>query len=128
MKYWKIYLYFMVTLYFFSLITILSKPNVSKWFDIIVCTISLISLYGFSFKKKFLTQIFWKITCIICVAAEIWDIVKYIPSITTSMNTLFLSLIYLSFIIPIYIAMFLYAFKQNDLWKNKNNGEIITSI
>ena len=106
MKLWKPYFYFMVALFIFGLASFIAEPRLKRLADVAINIISLTALYGFVFNKEIFIKKFWKISFIVCVLVEISTLNETIGMPASFF--IFTSII----IIPIYVAMFLYAFKR----------------
>ena len=106
MKLWKPYFYFMVALFIFGLASFIAEPRLRRLVDVAINIISLTALYGFAFNKEIFIKKFWKISFIVCVLIEILTLIE-----ARGMPASFFIFISIA-VVPIYIAMFLYAFKR----------------
>ena len=85
---------------------------------------SLLPLFLFAFKKRWFTQIFWKGFFILKVTNLIFNnyyeyaFYRNFFSISPRVTASFISII-LMIILPAYIALFLYAFRQRKLFPAK---------
>jgi hypothetical protein len=86
-------------------------------------SIAIVGLYGFIKRKKLLTKLFWKIFFITAIFHEFWSVIDDIK-LSKELNSnevrpwfeAFDSLLYSSFEIPLFIALFFYGYQCKDLW------------
>jgi hypothetical protein len=119
MIFWKIYFYFMSIMYGLSLGTRIVAPTFLGWFDMLPSTLAMIAFFGFAFNRKFVSRIFWQATFIICIVIEIFLFVsiKRIAFLDGSTPPSFYRLGWSLISLPVYIPVFLYAFRKNSLWE-----------
>ena len=117
-KAWKIYFIFMAILNIFSLFDF---PR-QVWMEIIFKIsnlITLTALYGYCFNRKIWENLFWRFSFFVCALVEIIDCVTtnlfHRPLYSIGIN-----IIAALIVVPIYIAMYLYAFKSNNIWEKPN--------
>ena len=137
-KFWKFYFYLAIILIIieFSLRVVVSyfiagEPYFSpkNQLDLTVKVICLIGLYGFVFKRKIISQVFWIIIFIAIIPYDVWCIYSEIMleemlnknCLSTSSVLDFLGEFTFFFLLslPFYIALFLYGFKSKDIWSKK---------
>ena len=115
MLFWKIYFWFFVTL----LVVGYGTEGFSGIWDIIDLLISMGALVGFflyAYQKRFLNATFWKIYFPLHI---IWDFSFNLIIDPRVSGNAFDAMVFIGFlfIIPVYIAIYLYAFrffKEND--------------
>lgn len=105
---WKIYFWFFVII----LISGYTIEGINEGWDVLDLLISSFALMGFflyAYKKRFLSARFWKSYFLIYI---IWDFTYnflILPKIEGKFEPF--NLVGLVFVIPVYIALYLYAFK-----------------
>ncbi len=121
---WKIY---------FGFLLILSIPSYTHYglprhwgvIDFIIYILATIGLFGFCWSKKIFTKNFWKILLPICIIWNIFyqyfiplmpEVAKLSPKIP---RVVLATIIWIPYI-PLVIALYLYGFKNTELW-GKNN-------
>lgn len=117
---WKIYFWFLAI---FTVVSIALK-GISKQFilfsgvDLIFTIFSLIALFGYAYKNRYLKPLFWKVYWPFII---VWDFI-IVGSHTMSLNNKYPSILYLfSFLvamvpfIPLYIAIYKYAYTDSKL-------------
>lgn len=107
----------MCLLYLMSLYGLFTQLKITNLFDITANSLSIVALFGFSFSKKILVASFWKNAFVLCILIElvmgITDLME-----GNSLPQLMLYVIFtILFVLPIYWAFFLYAFKKSKLWQ-----------
>lgn len=112
MIFWKIYFFIIALLYVMGLLGNIIKPTLSGWIDMLVNTLTLVALFGFSFNKAILIRKFWQLSFLVCVCIEIFNIIIRLPRTFMNSSTIIFTSIWYLIFIPIYIAMFLYAFRR----------------
>lgn len=117
--FWKIYFWFLLILVLPGYLQVFSRP----WqiIEFISFIMAMIGLFAFSWRKKMLTQIFWRV---FLPLYTIWHLscqyFLYMPQTTPYPSLGGLSQIILAIIIwlPLVIALYLYGFKRAELWKD----------
>jgi len=112
--FWKIYFCFLTVLEFVALMRFWERMDLSLIFN----SLPWVALFGFTFEKKLWRKEFWQVIFYLCVIYEarifVNDVFLHSPhGINISM------LIGHFLTIPMYVATFLYAFKNNSLWEPK---------
>lgn len=115
---WKIYFFLILVL---TILTYLWQGFDRIWevLDLILFVVAMVGLFGFAWKKKFLSSLFWKIYFVIQL---IWNIYYYyfLPMSEKTSSVLigvpqFLSATFsLIFFIPLFIALYLYGFSEKQ--------------
>ena len=125
-KFWKAYFYFMIILFILLSWRTVANLTVFTWIDMALSLVTLVALYGFSFNKKILIRLFWQISFFVCVISEICGLtISIIENIKSSIIiTIIAFTLVLAIILPIYIAMFLYGFRRENLWIPQNKGAV----
>ena len=97
--------------------------------ELLIAIISFIGMYGFIYKKRILSHIFWMIFFVLLVLYDCWDI--YLdaqfnnkldqmyptePDVSEAAMDFFFTYI-LS--LPCFIALFVYGFKSKAIWKKQ---------
>ena len=107
--FWKIYFWLIVILTAIGvLITRFSHPVYIV--DFIMISPTLTGFFLYAYKKKWLDVRFWKAFFPICFFWDIYSVLIVSPSVEGSPSTLESSFS-LIFVLPIWIALYLYAFK-----------------
>lgn len=113
---WKIYFFIITILFILSELTATDEMNIYGYIDILMTTIILVALFGFSFEKKIFIAIFWKIYFFLFIA---WLIILYYFFISPSMSNvleLFISILFLLLIYsPLCVALYIYGFKFGQI-------------
>jgi len=112
---WKIYFLLMVYS-FIHLFFVNPTLDSLIWgsIDGVVSFFLLVSLLGFCFQLKILNAKFWQVAFPVCVGFDlIWGMLDI--NFSDIISTISF-LITLALILPIYIAMYRYAFKCNEIW------------
>lgn len=120
---WKIYFYFMTLIYILYLFQRIINPTFVGWIDMLVNTLTLIALFGFSFNKKTLFKKFWQAAFFVCIAIEMYNISRNLPKIFENNALVVFASVLCIMIIPIYIATFMYAFRKNALWESNQTSK-----
>jgi hypothetical protein len=109
---WKIYFWIFTFLLIVDEIGVFSKKGASLIviFDILISFMSLVGLFCFAYKKKWLRASFWKVYFYIFL---VWDLSfnLIIGPYMGSDYSLISALIGLGISVPLYIGLYLYAFK-----------------
>lgn len=120
---WKIYFWIL----FATMIPTYMWQGFSRSWEIIDCIMSTIAMFGlfaFSYKKRIFNILFWRAYLLISI---IWNTYyqyflpfpKKVAAVNFGgLSHSMIATINLIFFIPLYIALFLYAFKRTELWKN----------
>lgn len=118
--FWKIYFWILSALIFFgALSTIDSSTSPFEYFDLIFCTIGLVSLFGYSYKKRILNISFWKFFAPVFLFWEIFFLIYENFIIGGSENiehSFIFFMISLLITIPGYVAVFLYGYRSKEIW------------
>ena len=120
MKPWKVYFWFMVASNAGFLWKVISRPTLMYAIDAAFNALTLVALYGFCFNRKLGFQKYWKVAFFIAVIQAVFFSMKEIFSemIRLDLSAVIVGVIIgLALIVPIYVAMYLYAFKSDDIWK-----------
>ena len=117
MKLWKIYFIFMCLLLVVYFIANIFGADILGWIDMLVNVISLLALYGFCFNKRIFFRLFWKVGFVCCCAFEVLVIGNNFLKAMGYPKALLVLTGFTLIILPIYIAMFNYAFKREDVWE-----------
>ena len=119
MKWWKVYFCF-ITLYVISVyLRLTTRPDALFLIKQTLTLLLIVSLYGFSFKKKRGSKIFWKSAFFICAMLGIimlCNIFQIVYAHTILSVFIIDFVLTLAIVLPIFIAMYLYAFKCFDIW------------
>jgi hypothetical protein len=133
---WKIYfVVFAIILLRFFLYIPFSHNSVYDLIDVPISIITLVGLYGYSFKKRILLRRFWAYWLFITV---VWRFSYTFFFSLTFIYTHFFDIraffvFFVFFLIPIiiriplYIALYLYAFRSKDLWDRDKSLDQISS-
>jgi len=95
-------------------------PHVAESADVASWVLSLVGVFGFAFSRPILVPLLWKIWVAV---AFIWDIGRIVydyaiePEIPEAWLVVSVVLLVGLLIIPQYIALYLYGFRSDDLWK-----------
>lgn len=112
---WKIFtFYFAASTLYFDLSPGLQGP----WdiLDLLVLFIGFVGMFGFSFRRPILRPLFWRIYLPVNVLWNVWHPDSTtVPGIPGVPFWVVLS-IGITAAIPFYLAIFLYAFRQSELW------------
>ena len=132
-KFWKIYFFLMIVIMaiefamrlYFSHVLLFSIRN---QVELLITLISFVGIYGFIYKKKIISNIFWIVFFVLVVSYSIWDIYLDVqlnnklnsiyptePGILWSTIDFFLNYI---LGLPFYIGLFIYGFRSKEIWEN----------
>ncbi|MFC1480123.1 hypothetical protein ACFL5Y_01600 [Candidatus Omnitrophota bacterium] len=111
-KLWKAYFFFMVFLFMANLLDVVMKPQLIGVIGVPLNLASLVALFGFSFRKTILIKRFWQAAFVLCILNEVYSVIETFRRYTFSTKLLLASILFLAILVPIYIAMFLYAFRR----------------
>jgi len=122
---WKIYFGIMVVLSISSILYNITIGFNRFWdfFDILITAFSLIGLFGFSWKRGIYSQAFWQKLFWACIG---WNIIyKYFIPIPPQAMEYFppnlsqeiLATIEFIPIIPLFFALYFYAYRKAELWE-----------
>jgi hypothetical protein len=110
--FWKIYFWFIFAILILSYI---SEGISGTWgiIDLVMSSGALAGLFLYGYKKKLFAPIFWKTYFVVFI---VWDISYNLIIEPKSRGEAFetITLLGFLFVIPIYIALYLYAFKYVD--------------
>lgn len=137
---WKIYFVVVLLLQIWAYSDGLPDNGIGifKDLDFLFTIVMLMGLFGYAFKKRFLAQSFWKIWIFVIV---VWDFLygfyiinydmKNDPEIIELMShnllaviAVIIALIIIAFILPSYIAVYLYGFRSNDIWDRDRGSDL----
>lgn len=119
---WKIYFCILLVLTIPSYILEIPAFRIWEVIDLPVTAISLIGLFAFSWQKKLFTQNTWKALFALVIFWDIFyhfflpipeEILKDLPA----MPQYALAIFTLLPVVPLFWALFIYAFKQQEPWK-----------
>ena len=93
--------------------------NMWDWLDIPISIGALIGLYGFSYQRRIGQGKFWQNWF---YGIILWDIlfIFYLSESPFELESETEGLIFLALAIPWYIALYLYGFRSDNLWKSQN--------
>ena len=125
---WKIYFWFLLLP---AIPTFLWVGFSRLWevIDLIVVTISTVGLFGFCWRKKIITRLFWKFYFLVPL---IWQFIYQfiIPlhpkaqGITNAPAQVVGNTIGLALLGPLFYALYLYGFKRNELWDTSESAHV----
>jgi uncharacterized membrane protein YbhN (UPF0104 family) len=119
-KFLKIYLWVMLILWPIALafeITGGELSDIIDYLDYILWGTALLGVFGYCYDKKILSNFFWKAYLPFIV---IWDFfigyryIKNEPEISGAIHICFLIIIALIIILPEYIGLYLYGYKEKE--------------
>jgi hypothetical protein len=108
MVFWKIYFFFIVLLSVPLYLGGASGQSVEFAIDLAFFVVLMVGFCGFAWRKKIANSLFWKLFFPVCV---IWNL-GHAYYTFDGVFTVVVTAIYL----PTLIALFLYAFRSEDLW------------
>ncbi len=109
-------------LYFFIPENELSKINIL--IDFFASIISLIGLFGYVYKKPIFRSVIWKVWFIICIGWQLYYFtLTDIPdnSEIPIVGKIIFMIIFIAFMFPFYLALYLYGYKSDQLWESAQN-------
>jgi hypothetical protein len=117
---WKAYFVIIVIISSASYLWV-GFPRFYEIIDIVVFAFAAVGMFGYAWEKGFIGQAYWKIFFFVLI---IWTIVYhyFIPVPAKIAETLqgqsqaSAATIGLIIFIPLFIAIFLYGYKRDDLW------------
>lgn len=122
---WKVYFWIMVVVLVTShLIVFSSGARIHNYLDVPISLITVAGIYAYAYKIKLINQYIWKIWLVFAI---VWEILLSI--LLTTIDTkyevgfyvdLIAALISLALILPGYIALYIYAFRSDDIWQQNN--------
>jgi hypothetical protein len=86
------------------------------WLSLLIAWIGIVGLFGFSYKKAIGEQNFWKRWFIFILVFDIsYAIYEHYPKGFVA-EEVWLDILGYSIPVPIYIALYLYGYKSEELW------------
>lgn len=119
MKLWKTYFCFMSILCLVFVCKVFQKPELKRALAVAFDMITLVAFYGFCFNRKIGVIRFWKAGFFAALFYEVLlSSIKFSANISAYGWSVYIiaQSITIPLIVPIYIAMYRYAFKRNDIW------------
>jgi hypothetical protein len=114
--FWKIFFWVFSMISLFSFINVLINPNPEGLLILIILP-ELIAIYGYAYRKRFFTSFIWKIYFFLDSIYILWGIYTTLAVTFNLVAPDFLipliavvAGVFLLFIVPIHIAIYLYAF------------------
>ena len=119
---WKIYFVFITLLSVFGLTVLFFEPNfgIAEIFTIILIVPATIGLFGYIFRKKILTQSFWKTFFFVYIAwSVLYIFVSKIDQQAGMSDSEFIISMTISWAIsiPAYLALFFYGRVSCSIWQ-----------
>ena len=122
--FWKIYaiLFSLIVLFGLGILIINQRLlPIREYFNIAITLISLIGLMAFAFRKTLFRVLFWKVWFIFYLLSEI---LFYIFVYHHLYEDKLLFMVSFVFSLPFYMALFLYAYRSNDIWLSQDKGVV----
>jgi len=128
---WKLYAWCMAVLFACAIAdTLMHSPSTVSCFDVAFSIATLIAVFGFAYKKAILESTVWRFWLYWIVAWDLmyatffedwsflnaWNTPKVIIAIAVAVI----------FAAPTYVALYLYAFRSESLWKIRR-GNLTTT-
>ncbi|TQV73773.1 hypothetical protein FLL45_12960 [Aliikangiella marina] len=125
---WKAFFVISFLLYLIALFFILdfirNDPLITT-FDLIIDTLLLTGLYGFAFDRKLLFKGFWIVLLISAMGIDAYDYFAngFVSSDAGELFVFYLaiSLFLLTVSFIQYLALFMYSFSSDDIWRQEKN-------
>ncbi len=117
--FWRIYFFVYVISIILGMFSVLFEKNLwtcsiqIKIIDFIFCMVNIIGLFAYTYEKNIFKPVFWKIFFPVLIIWHVYLNVFVMPLTTIGNRTVLEFIITdLSIHAPLYIALFLYAFKS----------------
>ena len=119
---WKIYAWFLAFLLAVGYgVLIWEGIEVRDIVDMLISLVALIGVFGYAYKRKIISEDLWRVWFFVIIGWDIFynlvleDFTEF--SEFTTIEISIVIIIMLILIIPEYIALFLYGFRSEALWK-----------
>ena len=117
--FWRIYFFVYVISFIIGMFSVVFEKNLwtcsiqIKIIDFIFCMVGIIGLFAYTYEKNIFKAIFWQLFFLVLLIWHVYLNVFVMPATTIGNRTVLDFMIAdLSFHTPLYLAMFLYAFKS----------------
>ena len=122
---WLIYfvIWFLITSFSLTLLLEFENRGTIDYLDFLLLPIDVVFIYGFILKKPIASKRVWQLYFYLCIGwLFIYPFITNIDFQSDIPTHYFILGQAISFLIfaPKYIAMYLYGFKSDDTWANKN--------
>ena len=119
---WKAYFWFLSFLNLVLAIFLLYDPegyeaSARDYVDLVVSTTGLVGLFGYCYQKRIAVRNFWKALFPIMMASDAFQISVENWSDPGGLNAIIIGIgVLLVLVLPLYIAIYRYGFKDENLW------------
>ncbi len=118
--FWKIYFWLLFATLFQAFFAPVNTHLILNVINLITFSIATMGFWGFAWNKKVFTQMFWKTFFVVSIFWGIFSTIFFPISqeeiLSTGMPIVMFLLVGTLAIIPLYTALFLYAFKVRHIW------------
>jgi len=119
--FWKIYFWLLFITLFHAFFAPVSTHLILNTINLITFFVATLGFWGFAWKKKVFTQVFWKTFFAVSIFWGIFSTIFFPISqeeiLSTGMSITMFLLVGTLAIIPLYTALYLYAFKGKHIWE-----------
>jgi hypothetical protein len=119
-KFWRTYFWITIILWVFIIEAVVTGEKIwpdtatmhVKIIGAVLYPVATLGLFGYTYGKNIFCPLYWKIFFLVLLPWEIYATIICPPDPTFSAVSFCIGLV---FIVPLYIAIFLYAFKNKNL-------------
>ena len=126
--YWKLYLLVMAVLtiagwglmFFFTEETT-AIEDIAQWAGLPMYLVQLVGLFGFVYWRRIGSALLWKLVFAVTILDLLWQGYSFAIEAAGFADTgtgvfVFMSIVVLAFFLPLLAALYLYAFRSDDVW------------
>jgi len=122
MKLWRFYFWLSIAITAYAVWHVIVMPALMDIIGLTVSGFALVGLYGFCFNRKIGARNLWKVVFLTYLFEDVIYCLIRMHARSAYIGLSLLVIVYgMTFLLnlPSYIAMYLYAFKRNDIWGEK---------
>ena len=126
--YWKLYLLVMAVLtiagwglMFFLTEETTAIEDIAQWAGLPMYLVQLVGLFGFVYWRRIGSALLWKLVFAVTILDLLWQGYSFAIEAAGFADTgtgvfVFMSIVVLAFFLPLLAALYLYAFRSDDVW------------
>ena len=110
---WRIYFWILsaINLVFVFIVAVFGTVSSSVILQLFLDLGSIIGMWAFAYRKRLFVRVFWKAWWVVAIGVEIMEVVNSNGNVGLGGVT------FVVFIVPLYVALFLYAYRDRAVWK-----------
>ena len=110
---WRIYFWMFgaINLVLVFIVAVFGTVNGSVVLQLFLDLGSIIGMWAFAYRKRLFVRAFWKAWWVVAIGVEIVEVVNSNGNVGLGGVT------FVVFIVPLYVALFLYAYRDRAVWK-----------